>query len=256
MRQQCSCGAYSDLFTRRQLTRILKRWAIASVLSPTHDSIWMNTNHLFQFVQSKMYNSKKKTTKETLHKCFRFNAKDICIENSDKRFKDHFPQLWLSGRIVMKKLNFYVFLPMKNETLCNKKGLIIMKQISGVKIFIAIFNYGIFFKMWIGNDGLLIIFENITKPWPRINHVYGGGSRISQRGCANLLFGKGFAENCIKMKETEQGGPSVPLSLDAPLAQYARSVINGGGLFSYLGPVRESMFSCYVHNVTVREWRW
>ena len=69
----------------------------------------------------------------------------------------------------MKKLNFYVFLPMKNETLCNKKGLKnlantpIMKQISGVKIFVAIFNYGIFFKMWISNDGLLIIFENISK---------------------------------------------------------------------------------------------
>ena len=60
MRRQCSGGAYSDLFTRRQLTRILKRRAIASVLSPTHDNIWMNTNHLFQFVQSKMYNSKKK----------------------------------------------------------------------------------------------------------------------------------------------------------------------------------------------------
>ena len=63
----------------------------------------------------------------------------------------------------MKKLNLYVFLPMKNESLCNKKGLIIMKQISGVKIFVAIFNYGIFFKMWISNDGLLIIFENITE---------------------------------------------------------------------------------------------
>ena len=45
------------------------------------------------------------------------------------------------------------------------------------------------------------------------------------------------------MKETEQRGPSIPLSQDEPLAQYARSVINASGnhVFSYLGPEGESL---------------
>ena len=30
-----------------------------------------------------------------------------------------------------------------------------------------------------------------------------GGSRISQRECANLLFGKVFAENCMKVNELD-----------------------------------------------------
>ena len=42
---------------------------------------------------------------------------------------------------------------------------------------------------------------------------HSAGSRISQRGCANLLFGKYFAENCMKMKEI---GPGVGASLAPP----------------------------------------
>ena len=45
-----------------------------------------------------------------------------------------------------------------------------------------------------------------------------GGSKISQGGCANLLFGKMFAENCMKIKEIEQRRPtSIEPPLDPPL---------------------------------------
>ena len=40
----------------------------------------------------------------------------------------------------------------------------------------------------------------------RIQDFPGGGGANSQSGCANLLFCKFFAENCMKMKESGPGG--------------------------------------------------
>ena len=66
---------------------------MTSALSPARATSEYKPPVSIRVKQCTAAKNKKTKTGERFHKCFGFNAKDIYIENSDKRFKDRFPEL-------------------------------------------------------------------------------------------------------------------------------------------------------------------